>query len=121
MISQARRASAGITFVNVNTIEFSMIAQSLVNGDTPATLLGMPSCVGDPPNTASMCGVWPGSVSVTVTSNGANSSFMHATVAVHVVALTFHGAIVVAACASVDRLVRESLLPGCRVTPFLLR
>src|SRR3954463_15800466 len=121
MISQARRASAGITFVNVNTIEFSMMPQSCVNGDTPATLFGMPSCVGEPPNTASMCGVWPGSTSVTLTSNGENRSFMQATVALHVVALTFHAGIDVVWLASVERLVRESLLPGDSVTPFLLR
>jgi len=38
-----------------------------------------------------------------------------------VVALTFHGAIVVCCDAIVERFVRESLVPGESVTPFLLR
>src|SRR5512139_3496562 len=96
-----------------------MIEQSVVNGETPATPLGRPSCVGEPPNTASMCGTLPGSVSTICTSNGAKISFMHATVAAHVVALTFHAGIVVCCDAIVERLVRESFVPGASVTPFL--
>src|SRR5215212_956013 len=121
MISHAVRASCGITAVNVNTIAFSMIEQSVVNGDTPPTLVPIPSRVGEPPNTASMCGTLPGLTSVIVTSNAENSSRMHDTVADHVVALTFHGGMTVCAVGIVEWLVRESLSPGSRVTPPLLR
>jgi len=37
MISQTVRASLPTALVNVNTIEFSITAQSVVNGDTPPT------------------------------------------------------------------------------------
>ncbi len=107
--------------VNVNTIEFSMTEQSWVNGETPATLVGRPSCVGEPPNTASMCGTAPGSVSTTVTPKGENKSRTQATVAFQVAASVFHAGIVVCCDAIVERLVRESLLPGDSVTPVRLR
>ncbi len=89
MTSHARRESAGIAPVNVKTIEFSITAQSVVNGETPARVDASPSCVGVPPNTASMCGTLPGSVSVNVMLNGANTSRMQLTVAFQVAALTF--------------------------------
>jgi hypothetical protein len=46
---------------------------------------------------------------------------MHDTVADHVVALTFHGGMTVCAVGIDEWLVRESLSPGSRVTPPLLR
>ena len=110
-----------MTWVNVNTIEFSITLQSVVNGDTPATFGSMPSRPGEPPNTASMCGTLPGSLSTTVTSYAENRSRMHDTVSDQVVALTDHAGIVVCAEAIEDRLVRASLTPGCSVTPFLFR
>src|SRR5258705_14016925 len=116
MISHARRASAGMTCVNVKTIEFSMIEQSVVNGETPATLFGRPSCVGEPPNTASMWLTLPGSVSVMVTSNGPKISFMHAVVAAFTVAEAVQPGIAVRCCAIVDLFVREALVPGDSVT-----
>src|SRR5690349_13838525 len=83
MTSQISRGSAGKLSVNANTIELSITEQSSANGDTPPTFDAMPTSAGLPPNIASMCGVWPGSVSVTVTANGAQISRMHATVAAH--------------------------------------
>ena len=110
-----------MTLVNVKTIEFSMTEQSVVNGETPATSFGMPSCV----RRAAEHGLDVRDVARVGlddrTSNGANSSRMHETVAFQVVALTFHAGIVVCCVAIVERLVRESLLPGSSVTPFLLR
>src|SRR5258706_12099938 len=114
MISHAVRASCGMTWTNVNTIEFSMIEQSVVNGDTPATLFGRPSCVGEPANTASMWLTLPGSVSVIVRLKGPKISFMHAVVAVFTVADAAHAGSDVCACAIEDVFVRESLLPGDR-------
>jgi hypothetical protein len=98
--------------VNVNTIEFSMIPQSSVNGDTPPTPDCMPMFCGDPPNTASMCGVLPGSTSVTVTSQRENMSFMQVTVAVQVAALVFHAGTVEVELMIDERFVRESSSPG---------
>src|SRR5258705_11954694 len=70
MISQAwRGVMFGIASTNVNTIEFSMMEQSSVNGDTPPTFDGSPTSPGVPLNSASMCGTLPGSTSVTVTPN----------------------------------------------------
>src|SRR5687768_18471580 len=83
MISHATCAFCGIMSVNVNTTLFSIVLQVDVNGDTPAIRCVSPSIDGEPPNTASMCGTLPGSVSVIVTSNGANISRMHVTVCDH--------------------------------------
>src|SRR4051812_43742435 len=98
-----------------------MITQSSVNGETPAVFASMPTCVGEPPNTASMCGTLPGSTSVTVTSKRENRSFMQVTVDCQFAAVTFHAGIDVCAVTIVDLFVRESLSPGDSVTPFLLR
>ena len=121
MTSQTTWASFGNTFVNVNTIEFSMTAQSSVNGDTPPTPEPMPIFCGEPPNTASMWGTLPGSTSVTVTSNRANMSRMHATVAAQVAALVFHAGTLACDETIEDRLVRASSSPGNRVTPSWFR
>jgi hypothetical protein len=68
-----------------------------------------------------MCGTAPGSFSTTVTPKGENRSRMQATVDAQVAASVFHAGIVVCWLAIVDRLVRESLSPGERVTPVRLR
>src|SRR5690349_11459421 len=90
MTSHASRGVIWNAPVNVKTIEFSITTQSSVNGETPAVFASMPTCVGEPPNTASMCGTLPGSTSVTVTSKREKRSFMHVTVDCQFVALTFH-------------------------------
>src|SRR4026209_1040684 len=112
MISHASRGVNVNAPVNVNTTEFSMTTQSSVNGDTPATLFGMPTCVGEPPNTASMCGMLPGSVSTIATSKRPNRSRMHVSTVDQFAADTFHAANCVVAVTIVERFVRESLLPG---------
>src|SRR5437867_2515924 len=93
MISQLRRASFGSTPLNVNTTEFSMIEQSVVNGETPPTFDGSPTWVGVPPNTARMCGTLPGSVSTTWTSNRDHRSRKHATVSAHTCGVVLHAGI----------------------------
>src|SRR5512139_1415901 len=90
MTSQLTCGLLPITLVNVNTIEFSITAQSSVNGLTPPTPDGIPMLPGPPPNTASMCGTLPGSTSVIVTSQRANMSFMHFTVSAHSCGDAFH-------------------------------
>jgi len=121
MISQLRRASFGRTAENVKTIEFSMIEQSVVNGDTPPTFEGRPTCVGVPPNTASMCGTLPGSVVTTWTSKREKISVKHETVSFHTVPPGFHAGIETCWLTMVEKLLRESLLPGRSVTPVWFR
>ena len=107
--------------MNVNTIEFSMIPQFDVNGDTPPTPDGNPIDCGEPPNTASMCGTLPGSTSVNATSKRENMFRMHATVASHTASLVFHAGTVRGELTIVDRLARESFCPGDTVTPLRFR
>src|SRR5215510_3997760 len=109
MISHASRGVNVNAPANVNTTEFSMTEQSVVNGETPATLFGMPTCSGEPPNTASMCGTLPGSVSTIVMSYATNKSRMQPTTLAQLAALTFHAGIAVWVVTTVERLTRESL------------
>src|SRR5262245_1541037 len=98
-----------------------MIPQSSVNGDTPPTPDGIPTSCGEPPNTASMCGTFPGSTSVTVTSNRDQISWKHATVALQVAALVFHAGTTAWLLTIDECWVRESSSPGRSVTPLWLR
>src|SRR5690349_6067967 len=117
MTSHTVRGSSGSASVNTNAIEPSITEQSVVNGDTPATLSGRPTSPGLPPNTASMCGVAPGSWSVIVTSNGAYSSATHATVADQVSSSTSQPSISVGSATTDDTWRTESLSPGRRIAP----
>src|SRR4051812_13715803 len=121
MTSQTVCGSSGKTLVNVKTIEFSITAQSSVNGETPPTPCCMPMFCGEPPNTASICGTLPGLTSVIVTSQRENMSFMHATVAVQCAALVFHAGTLRCDVMIDDLFVRESSSPGSSVMPVRLR
>src|SRR3569623_152710 len=122
MISHAwRDVMFGIAPVNVKTIEFSMIEQSVVNGDTPPTFEGKPSISGVPPKIASMCGTFPGSWSTTWTSKRDHRSLKQLTVSFHVCASVFHAGIDTCCCGIDEVFVVESLLPGRSSTHVRLR
>jgi hypothetical protein len=68
----------------------------------------------------SMCGTLPGSTSTTCTLYGAHIVRVQLITCAHAVAEMLYAGIAVVWLTRVDRLVRESLLPGLSVTPFLL-
>src|SRR3569623_460891 len=102
MISHAwRDVMFGIAPVNVKTIEFSMIEQSVVNGDTPPTFEGKPPISGVPPKRD-------------------HRSLKQLTVAFHVCASAFHAGIDTCCCGIDEGFVVESLLPGRSSAPVWL-
>src|SRR5215813_6510739 len=121
MTSQITRGCLGRASVKANTIEFSITEQLGLNGETPPMLVVRPRSAAARANTASMCGVAPGSTSVTVISKRDQISFMQATVAAQSAALAFQPGTCVARDTIVDVFACELLVPGVSVTPRRLR
>src|SRR6185369_3941921 len=99
-----------IALANVNTIEFSMMLQSWVNGDTPPTPEDMPITDGEVVKIASMWGTLPGSTSVIVTSHRENMSRKHVIKLDQFAAVALYAGTATFELTSVDLFVRESLL-----------
>jgi len=90
-----------------------------VNGDTPPAPLrsGESSVPLLPPTMFSKCGTFPGSTSVTVTSNGAYVFFTHSITFCQTASPCLYSVIVSWFGARLDVWVRESSVPGWTVQP----